>query len=174
MPLTDEPNEGDETLTASDTRPTGMDRRTRICLWVIMLGLANFFIYAIAYMFIGGEAVNGWVRVIDGQARYFLQSGREVSRAVYIYSGVHSTSIWITVAAVMLAMLTLAKDRIVSSMHSAVVRGRTFITILATIITMTAVVITIWFILQFVSRLTHSEEAPPDQPQAATRVWRSA
>lgn len=132
-----------------------MDRRTKICIWVILLGLANFFAYTLIYVFIDGEAVNGCVRVgPDGETHYVLQSRTEVSRAVFIYSGVHSISIWPTVAAVMLAMLTLAKDRIISSMHSTVVRGRTFITILATLIAFTAAIITVWFILQFSSRLT--------------------
>lgn len=133
-----------------------MDRKTRICICVILVGLSNFLVFAIVYMFIGGEAVFGHLEQITatGQTRYILQSGREVSLGVYIYSGIHSLSIWPTVAAVMLAMLTLAKDRIVSSMRMAVVRGRTFLTILATVITMTVVVITIWFILQFSSSFT--------------------
>ena len=128
-----------------------MDRKTRICISVIIVGLINFLVFAIVYMFIGGEAVFGRVEQIaaTGQTHYILQSDKEVSLGVYIYSGIHSLSIWPTVAAVMLAMLALAKDRIVSSMRSAIVRGRAFLTILATAITMTVIVITIWFILQF-------------------------
>ena len=129
-----------------------------------MIGLANFMAYSILYMFIGGEAVNGTVRIVEGQTKYYLQADKEVSRGVYIYSGVHSISIWVTVAAVMLAMLTLAKERIVSSMRSAIVRGRTFITILATVITLTTAVITIWFVLHFCRRL-----ADPIPPEPATQ-----
>ena len=147
-----------------------MDKKTRICIWVIMLGLANFLVYTIIYMFIGGEAVNGWIeqyyQVGDGARHvaktiYFLQSQHVVSRSAFLYSGIHSISIWLTVAAVMLAMLTLAKERIVSSMHTTIVRGRTFITILATVITFTTVVITIWFILQFVERFNHPKQIYP-------------
>lgn len=142
-----------------------MDRRTKICIWVIVLGLANFFAYTLIYVFINGEAVNGAVVIQPGgELGYELQSGTEVSRVVFIYSGIHSISIWPTVAAVMLAMLTLAKDRIVSSMRSAVVRGRTFITILATLIAFTTAIITAWFVLQFTSRLT------PESPQKPTEV----
>jgi hypothetical protein len=144
LPHSHPPPEGDEVR---------MDRRTRICIWVILLGLANFLAYTLIYMFIGGEAVNGQVRRVDGQLRYYLQSGHEVSRAVYIYSGIHSTSVWLTVAAVMLAMLTLAKERIVSSMSRSIVRGRTLITILATVITLVTVLITVWFVLNFLDRL---------------------
>jgi len=148
-----------------------MDRRTRICIWVIFAGLANFLAYVILYWFIWGEAVNGRVEDHGGQLRYFLQSGQQVSRAVFIYSGVHSISIAPTVGAIMLAMLTLAKDRVVSSMRRTVVRGRTMITILATIITMIVVVWTVWFILQFANRLTTPR---PRKPPAATRPARPA
>lgn len=139
-----------------------MDRRTKICLWIILIGLGNFLAYVILYCFFWGEAVNGWVEVHEGELRYFLQSRQEVSRAVFIYSGIHSISIAPTVGAIMLAMLTLAKDRIASSMRSTIVRGRTMITILATVISMIVVVWTIWFILQFTRQLTH-----PQRPRSA-------
>jgi heme/copper-type cytochrome/quinol oxidase subunit 2 len=85
---------------------------------------------------------------------------------VYIYSGVHSVTIWVTVGAVMLAMLTLAKERIVSSMRTTIVRGRTLITILATIITLTVTVITLWFVLQFARRFT----GPPTATTAPAAI----
>ena len=139
-----------------------MDRRTKICIWIILIGLGNFLVYTLLYVFIGGEAINGLVQTdAHGKVHYYLQSRAEVSAGTYLYSGVHSISIWVTVAAVMLAMLTLAKERIVSSMRSTVVRGRTFITILATIITFTTSVITIWFILEFCKSLAHPQQAPP-------------
>ena len=147
-----------------------MDRRTRICIWVILIGLANFLIYSIVYMFIDGEAVNGHVQIVAGQKQYFLQSGQQVARWKYLYSGIHSISIWVTVAAIMLAMLTLAKERIVSSMRSTIVRGRTFITVLATIITFTTAILTIWFILQFTKRLTHPQPVQPAAEQALPNV----
>jgi hypothetical protein len=137
-----------------------MDRRTRICIWIILIGLINFLSYAILYMFIGGEAVNGRVELVSNQTLYVLQSGHVVSHGVFLYSGLHSISIWLTVGAVMLAMLTLAKERIASSMRSAIVRGRTLITILATIITMIVIVMTIWFSLQFAWNLANPQELP--------------
>ncbi len=139
-----------------------MDRRTRICIGIILVGLANFIAYVILYWFFWGEAVNGRVeKLSDGTLRYFLQSGVEVSRGVFIYSGVHSISIAPTVGAIMLAMLTLAKERIASSMRSAIVRGRTMITILATVISMIVVVWTAWFILQFCRKLAGSAAVGP-------------
>lgn len=137
-----------------------MDRRTKICIWVILIGLANFLAYTIIYMYIGGEAINGCVQDMGKSAgvhqyRYVLQSQQTVSKGMFIYSGIHSISVWVTVAAIMLAMLTLAKERIVSAMHSTIVRGRTFITILATIITFTTAIMTIWFVLQFIREINN-------------------
>lgn len=130
-----------------------MDRKTRICIWIILAGLGNFLAYVVLYWFFWGEAVNGRVEVEEGQVRYFLQSGREVSRAVFLYSGIHSVSIAPTVGAIMLAMLTLAKERVVSSMRQTIVRGRTLLTIFATTITLIVGVWTAWFLLQFLRLL---------------------
>jgi hypothetical protein len=133
----------------------------------------NFLAYTMLYVFINGEAVNGWVEIQEGHRHYYLQSGSRVSRDVFLYSGVHSISIWVTVAAVMLAMLTLAKDRIISSMHSTVVRGRTFITILATIITLTTALATVYFILIFARSLSKPKTLPAaPTSQVTARVWR--
>jgi heme/copper-type cytochrome/quinol oxidase subunit 2 len=139
-----------------------MDKRTKICIWVILIGLANFLAYWIVYLALGaGEAVNGMVwKLPGGVVHYVLHSGERdivVSRAMFIYSGIHSLSIWVTVAAMMLAMLTLARERIVSSMRSTVLRGRTLITILATVITLMTVMMTIIFALQFAYRVTHPQ-----------------
>ncbi len=137
-----------------------MDRRTRICLLIIVLGLTNFLAYAVVYISIDGDAMNGYVRydVVDGRKvlhYYLVKHGipDEVSRATWIYSAVHSISIWITVGAVLLSMLTLAKDRIISSMRSSIVRGRTFITILATVVTLISLAVTMWFLLYMIRHL---------------------
>jgi len=133
-----------------------------------MIGLVNFLAYVVLYWFFWGEAVNGHVEARGEGLHYFLQSGQEVSRAVFLYSGVHSISIAPTVGAIMLAMLTLAKDRVISSMRRTIVRGRTMITILATAITMIVVVWTVWFILQFSKNLT--TPAAPSPPTPASRA----
>jgi hypothetical protein len=142
-----------------------MDRRTKICLWVILLGLANFLLYAIIYVHLGGEAVTGRVGP-DGTCYLHPGTGQPVPRWVFIYSGIHSISIWPTVGATWLAWLTLAKDRIISSMRSSIVRGRMFITVLATIIALATAILTIWFTLQF---LTHLAGSPPGSASPATR-----
>ncbi|RPI59196.1 MAG: hypothetical protein EHM48_09255 [Planctomycetaceae bacterium] len=149
-----------------------MDKKTKICIWIILIGLANFVAYTVIYMFIGGEALSGWVDVLpSGQHIYYLRSNTdkfscEVSLFTFIYSGIHSCSIFLTVAAVMLAMLTLAKDRIISSMHSTVVRGRTFITILATIITFGTIIVTLCLTKQLVGKFTDARHI--GQPTAAS------
>ena len=147
-----------------------MDRKTRICITVIMVGLANFLVYVLMYAFIYGEAINGHVVSIGGALHYYLQSGREVSRCVFIYSGLHSISIWPTVGAIMLAMLTLAKDRIVSSMRTTIIRGRTLITIFATIITLMVVFLTIHFALDFSRVLSFPQSEQVSQ--AVSKSWR--
>ncbi len=135
-----------------------MDLKTKICLWVILIGLVNFLAFALLWFAIGGDAIGGRVVVdSDGDRTFFLKSPGQpevpVSRTVFIYSGIHCISIWITVAAVMLAMLTLAKDRIVSSMRSTIVHGRMLITILAVVITLAICVITALFIRDFAGHL---------------------
>ncbi len=147
-----------------------MDRKTRICITVIIAGLINFLVYVLLYAIIYGEAIHGSVISVDGALHYYLQSDREVSRGIFIYSGLHSISIWPTVGAIMLAMLTLAKDRIISSMRSTVIRGRTLITIFATIITLMIVFLTIQFARDFSRVLSHPQSQQVSQ--AVSKSWR--
>ena len=154
-----------------------MDTKTKICLWIILLGLVNFVAFAVAWFAIGGDAIGGRVVVdSDGDRTFYLKSPGEpevaVSRTVFIYSGIHCISIWITVAAVMLAMLTLAKDRIISSMRSTVVKGRMLITLLAVVITLAICVITYLFILDFAGHLIRphtGHKSPPPATMAAPK-----
>jgi len=143
---------------------TGLDRRTRICIWIILVGLANFLVFTVLYALIWGEAINGQVYVIEGQRRYFLQSGQEVSWWVFVYSGIHSISIWPTVGAIMLAMLTLAKDRIISSGYTTARRGRAMITLLAVAMAIIVCILTFLFARNFIHRMRN-----PVAPQATTR-----
>jgi hypothetical protein len=141
---------------SSNVASSALDVRSRICIWIIMIGLANFLAYSLTYAFFGGGAVYGSVhRAAKDKLIYRLDSGVTVSRGVFIYSGIHSISIWPTVGAIMLAMLTLAKERIVSSMRSSIVRGRTLITILATVVTLISVSVTAWFLIHMIHQLTH-------------------
>jgi len=137
-----------------------MDLRTKICIWVIVIGLANFLAYTVSYSILQGEAIHGDVSwdAASSQVVYKLNSDRAVSRGEFVYSGIHSISIWLTVMAVMLAMLTLAKDRISDSMHEAMMRGRTFCTVMAVLIAISMSGLTFIFIGQFSDLLKQADE----------------
>lgn len=138
-----------------------MDHRTRVCLWVIVIGLANFAAYTVGYFFIGGEAMNGYVAAERGDNGRLVRhhyvghgaSDKEVSGGVWVYSAIHSTTVWVSVGAVMLAMLTLARERIITSMRSRALRGRTFITVLATLIAAFTLGMTLYFIRFMIAQL---------------------
>ena len=136
-----------------------MDIRTKICIWIIVIGMVNFLAYTISYSIVGGESVRGRIEKIetqDGvQFKYYLDSGLEVPPGEFVYMGIHSISIWITVGAIMLSMLTLAKDRISDSMHDAMMRGKTLCTVLAVVIGICTAGLALQFIRQFVDHFEH-------------------
>jgi len=141
-----------------------MDKRTRVCVWIILLGLANFVAYAVGWAVIGGDAMNGYARCDpgpDGARRFFLvRHGAEVfevGRVAWVYSAVHSISVPLTVGAVVLSMLTLAKDRLIASMQSTIIHGRLFITLLAVAIAVLVVVIAAYFTWYTVAQLSGAE-----------------
>ena len=136
-----------------------LNRRTKICIWIILLGLANFVAYSAVYFTLGGEAIHGGVKIdTTGQGLHYYVldrrgERREVPRGQWMYSATHSTSIPITVGAILLAMLTVAKDRIVSSLRSSVVRGRALITLLAVVVTVCSLAWLAWFLHTMISQL---------------------
>jgi len=148
-----------------------MSRRTRnlICIWIIFAGLANYIAYGIGYAWLQGDAKNGYIEVHkqpDGTVQrtyfvrgHFLKHGREgktreVTRAQWIYSYIHSISLWITHAAVLLAMLTLARPHIIATMRNGPIAGRTFVNVFATLIIVIFGAATAWFVLEFVAELS--------------------
>jgi len=137
-----------------------MDRRlrNRLCIWIVVVGMLNFLGYTLAYDYIGGDAKNGWIE--DGVyyvRGHFLRgsAGRErtVSRGVWIYSYLHSISIWPTHAAVLLSMLVLARPHIMATMKGGIIEGRTFVTVFITVVVLVTAVSTLWFILDFSRQL---------------------
>lgn len=111
----------------------------------------------IGYTVVGGESVRGKVYEdpVTAKRTYELDNGQRVHRDTFIYIGIHSIFLWVSVAAVMLAMLTLAKDRIADSMQSAALRGRTFCTVLAVVIAICVAGITFQFVHTFVDHFQH-------------------
>lgn len=146
-----------------------MTRRTRnlLCIWLIGLGLANYLAFGITYTWLEGDAKNGQIQVADPpacpQATYyvaghFIQHGmagklHQVTRNQWIYSYIHSISLWSTHAVILLSMLTLAKPHIIATMRSDRVQGTTFVTVAATLIAVIFGAATVWFVLEFLAEL---------------------
>jgi hypothetical protein len=140
-----------------------MNRRTRnvICLWIIFLGLANFVSYTITYGYIGGDAKNGEIRngqyFVRGHFIHFRQNPdgneTEVSRRVWMYSYIHSITIPMTVAAIIVSTLLLARPHIIATMREGMIGGQTLITIFMTVVILIVGVMTVWFILDFFTNL---------------------
>jgi len=144
-----------------------MDRRkrNRLCIWVIFLGLLNFVAYAVLYAQIGGDARNGYIGAgPDGERVYYVaghfihgRQGRfeQVAGWVWIYSYVHSISLWPTEAAVLLCLLILARPHIIATMkENGVMQGSTFVAVCATTVVLLTGTITVWFTLRFITELT--------------------
>lgn len=120
--------------------------RNKALLWIIVLGLANFAAYTFFYWYFQGDARNGFIRFeLDAaagmaEAHYYLKghflsnpdgmASAPVSRGVWIYSFVHSISIWPTIGAVLVSMLVLARPHIIATIKAdAPVGGRTFVNV---------------------------------------------
>ncbi len=135
-------------------------RRNKVLIAIIGAGLLNFLAYTIIYAMIGGDARNG--RIDEGQCflrGHFLQLGAEghatqVSQPVWIYSYIHSISIWPTIGAVLCCMLLLARPHIVATMQEdSLIRGRSFVTAAMTIIVIITGTSMIYFVTGFVQAL---------------------
>ena len=132
-----------------------IDTRTKVCLWVVIIGMINFLAYAIGYTIVGGESIHGQIHelISTGQQKFYLSPGlREVSEGSFYYIGIHSISIWFTVGAIILAMLTLARDRISDSLQTAAMRGKTLCSVLAVITAIATSGLTFEFTRQFCER----------------------
>lgn len=133
-------------------------RRNRLCIWIATLGLANLAVYTVVYGAIGGDAVNGEIRddVCYVRGHFLRVSGgmeTPVSRGLWIYSYVHSISLWPTHAAVLLSMLVLARPHIIATMKDGLITGPTFVTMVATLVIAGASVTTLWFVIGLIRQL---------------------
>lgn len=137
-------------------------KRNRILIWIIILGLANFAAYTLGYWYLDGDAKNG---AVTDDGKYYLRGhflhsrdGKftkdDVSRSTWVYSFVHSITIWPTVGAVLVAMFILARPLIIATMKSdALIRGPTFITVCITGIVLLTGTSTLYFTLSFINAL---------------------
>lgn len=139
-----------------------MPRRTRnkLLLWIIVIGLANFAAYTVIYWYLQGDASNGKFEAGEYYLRgHFIhgskgQLSEPVSRATWIYSFVHSITIWPTIAAVLISMAILARPHIIATMRSdSMLRGSTFVTIFITVVVFLTGASTLYFIINFVHAL---------------------
>ncbi len=133
-------------------------RRTKLCVWLIVIGLGNFLAYAIGYAIIGGDAHNGYIRdgnhVVRGHfIHYPAGAEQHVSRGVWIYSYIHSISIWPSIATVLLAMLMLARPHIIATYQRGMFRGSTLVTVISTLIVFVTGLIMINFSVEFIRTL---------------------
>lgn len=135
-------------------------KRNQLLLWIIALGLANFVLYTLIYWCLGGDAPNGHVEngsyYVRGHFLWALagKSSEPISRTVWLYSFIHSISIWPTVAAVLVSMLILARPHIIATMKAdSIVRGHTFVTVCITAIVLVTGATTLFFIFNFARAL---------------------
>lgn len=148
-----------------------MQRRTRnrICIWIIFGGLLNVLAYTVVYAELGGDAKNGGKKVeqVDGRSveKYYITGhfihgsgqGRsvEVPRWVWIYSYLHSISLWPTQGAMLIAMLILARPHIIATMKEGTwIRGPTFVTAVIAVAGVLCSGMTILFTIHFIRELT--------------------
>ena len=150
-----------------------MDFRTKLCLIIILAGLSNFIAYGVGYAIVGGESIHGHIEkdAQTGKCDYYLagsdSKNNDVHRDKFVYIGIHSISIWPTVAAIILSLLTLAKDRIADSMRSSMMKGRSFCSTMAVLVAIGAAGMTFLFISEFADRLRNPviiNEKPVDPP----------
>lgn len=142
-------------------------RRNKLYIGIIAIGGLNFLIYTIMYAALGGDAHNGEARLIerpDGtqQAVYYVRGHfirtldgqeAEVSRRVWIYSYLHSMSVFVTSAAMIISMLVLARPHILATMRDSWVSGETFVTAFGTLVVLITSAALFVFAWDFVAQL---------------------
>lgn len=143
-------------------------RRNKLCIAIMAVGALNFVVYTLMYAVLGGDAYNGHREIVerpDGtrQAVYvvrghFIRSlegqEREVNRVLWIYSYVHSISMWITSGAMVVSMLVLARPHIIATMRDGWISGQTFVTVLGTVVVLITSCAAFMFTWDFVAELS--------------------
>jgi len=136
-------------------------RRNRVCLGLIVLGLLNIAVYTMVYALIGGDAWNGGIH--EGQhyvSGHFIRSveGRPtpVSKGVWVYSYVHSITIWPSLAIIVLSMLILARPHIMATCRGDRISGGLVVTVIAAVVVILTAVGTIALTTSFIAVLSRS------------------
>ncbi len=137
--------------------------RNKILIWVILLGLANFAIYTFFYWYFQGDARNGFI--CDGE--YYLRghflriregiASAPVSRSVWIYSYIHSISIWPTIGSMLVSMFILARPHIMATIKSdSMVTGKGFVNVCISLVVLVTLVSTSVFVVNLCQALNAS------------------
>lgn len=134
-------------------------RRNQLCIFLVLLGLANIIAFCVAYSYIGGDAWNGgrgddgayfvkghFVRNPEGQAT-------SVTRATWVYSYLHSITFWPSLAAIVLSMLVLARPHIIATCRDGPVSGGTLIAVIGTTVSLVTAAGTAMLVMDFVRLL---------------------
>lgn len=150
-----------------ESAATVMERRkrNRICIWIILLGLFNFAAYTIVYAELGGDARNGYIGSGPNGERTYYVAGHfihgtqgeyaPVAPWVWVYSYVHSITLWPTQAAILICLLVLARPHIIATMkESSIMQGQTFVAACATTILLLSGALTAWFLIGFIRELS--------------------
>lgn len=142
-------------------------RRNQICIAIMAFGLANLLAYTVSYAILGGDAYNGWRErsvLPDGTPTsvYYLRGHfvhtldgrvRTVSRAVWIYSYIHSISVPLTSGAMIISMLILVRPHVLATMRGGVISGKTFVVTFGTIVALISVTVAAKFTWHFIQAL---------------------
>jgi hypothetical protein len=142
-------------------------RRNQICIAIMALGLVNLLAYTVSYAILGGDAYNGWRErsaLSDGtpSSVYYLRGHfvhsldgrvRTVSRAVWIYSYIHSISVPLTSGAMIISMLILVRPHVLATMRGGVISGRTFVIAFGVIVALISVTVAAKFTWHFIQAL---------------------
>jgi len=144
--------------------------RNRICILIIILGLINLLAYTLVYAQLGGDARNGWKETVtneQGQTKtvfyirgHFIHGPgggepNDVPMWVWIYSYVHSITLWPTQGIMMICMLILAQPHIIATMQeSNWIRGPAFIAVAITLVAVISTAMSAWFVIGFITDLT--------------------
>lgn len=134
-------------------------RRTRLCTSLVLIGLINIMAYTVAYAYVGGDAWNGGAErgayYVRGHFLRSVEGSRTpVSRGIWIYSYLHSISIWPSLAAIALSMLVLARPHILATYREGLLGGGTLIGVIATLVILITLSATVLFCISFSSDLS--------------------
>ncbi len=142
-------------------------RRNQICIAIIAFGLLNFLVYTLTYAILGGDAHNGYRRVVEqpgGKTKVeYLVSGHHVhdlrglqtpvSRGAWIYSYLHSITVPLTSGAMIICMLVLARPHILATMRDGWLGGQTFVTAFGTVVILVSLAATVLLVAHFVTQM---------------------